>query len=115
MEIHGPLYLRRLSFRGRGQMIGSRKGPKEYPFVFCYTIVSNTLRVVPFITRLQLFITSCRLLGHVLEGLGQVLRTEGELADGPDLRVLFVCGLVVLFWRRFGDCLVNNVQASGSS
>jgi hypothetical protein len=29
----------------------------------------------------------CDLLGHVLEGLFEVLLAEGELADGPDLGV----------------------------
>lgn len=29
-----------------------------------------------------------RLLGHVLEGLGEALLAEGELADGPDLGIL---------------------------
>jgi hypothetical protein len=31
----------------------------------------------------------CSLLGHVGEGLSKVLLTEGQLADGPDLSILW--------------------------
>ena len=62
-----------------GTLIHKKEGPKVFNFLY-YRII-NWYR--PFINRLHR-----RLLGHVLEGLFQVLLAEGKLADGPDLGVL---------------------------
>jgi len=117
MEPQGPLYFHGLSFKGQGEIIGSKKGAKSSTIHILLYYRVKYLHIVPFIRRLQLFVASCRLLGHVLERIGQVLRAEGELADGPDLRVLFVCGVscAILAARHFRYCFVGNVQVSGSS
>lgn len=93
MKAQDSLYFHGLSFRGQGEIIGFRKGAKSSTIHILLYYRVKYLHIVPFIRRLQLFVASCRLLGHVLERIGQVLRAEGELADGPDLRVLFVCGV----------------------
>lgn len=49
------------------------------------------------------------LLGHVLERLSQVLLAEGQLAGGPDLRVLRALVSV-----QVGHSC-SNIPASGSS
>ncbi len=57
------------------------------------------------------------LLGHVFEGLLEVLLAEGELAHGPDLGVLCRVGVVSANHasKRDGIWIEDNPPASGPS